>query len=161
MYKAIDIAKYFITSEPEKYNDKLIVRNKAEFYEGNARLNKYLQLSQILYYVKYKTQLLEDDIRAYANGAVILNVMHNYRKLISDKSQPDITLSATDKSFLDKFMKMMTDSDIDDLIDISHEDVAWEEAWCKGNYHIMHSHSFRRKYEEQYEGALLVLEHMN
>ena len=44
MYQADIIAKYFLSKDPTRtlFNNNVVERNNRKFYEGNARLNKYL-----------------------------------------------------------------------------------------------------------------------
>ena len=48
---ARDLANYFLSLDPDRqyFNQNLIVRNGSTFYEGNARLNKYMHLAQNIY----------------------------------------------------------------------------------------------------------------
>ena len=54
-----DIVNYFFSLDPNKelFNQKLIVRNGSNFYEGNARLNKYLHIMQMMYIALYDEKL--------------------------------------------------------------------------------------------------------
>ena len=50
MLKAIDVAKYFLNKDDGTlFNNKLVERSGRRFYEGNARLNKYLHIAQNQY----------------------------------------------------------------------------------------------------------------
>ena len=83
MLKAIQVAKYFLSLDTNHtmFNKDLIERNGRTFHEGNARLNKYLHLSQNIYLAKTGVPLIEDDFYAYDNGAVIPDVQERYAVL--------------------------------------------------------------------------------
>ena len=48
MLRGVDVAKYFISLDTEHilFNKTLRTQNGRTFYEGNARLNKYMHLAQ-------------------------------------------------------------------------------------------------------------------
>ena len=52
---AKDVAQYFISKDEDRllFNTKDVELNGRKFYEGNARLNKYLFLAQVVYLAKY------------------------------------------------------------------------------------------------------------
>ena len=92
MLKAIDVAKYFLNKDDGTlFNNRLVGRAERKFYEGNARLNKYLHIAQNLYIARYGSKLFEDDLYAYDNGAVVPSVQENYLAIKSryvGKSHP-------------------------------------------------------------------------
>ena len=54
MIGVVDAAKYLISLDTDRavFNKKLVERENRKFYEGNARLNKYLHLAQNIYIAK-------------------------------------------------------------------------------------------------------------
>ena len=71
MINAELVAKYFLSKDNERklFNMNVVTYNNRNFYEGNARLNKYLFLSQnvnsyycdkycVLYYVIFITSCI-------------------------------------------------------------------------------------------------------
>ena len=54
MMSAEVIAKYYLSKDPKRilFNNNVVIQNGRKFYEGNARLNKYLFLSQVVYLAK-------------------------------------------------------------------------------------------------------------
>ena len=66
MINAELVAKYFLSKDNERklFNMNVVTYNNRNFYEGNARLNKYLFLSQVVYLAKYNKRLFNDDFRA-------------------------------------------------------------------------------------------------
>ena len=71
MITAKNVAEYFLSKDPDRrlFNKNVVVYNDRKFYEGNARLNKYLFLSQVVHLAKYDCKLFEDnfsgDVNAY------------------------------------------------------------------------------------------------
>ena len=84
MQAVIQIAKYFLSKDPDRqlFNKTLVHKNGRDFYEGNARLNKYLHLAQNIFIAKTGTKLFQEDLYAYDNGAVALDVQENYAILL-------------------------------------------------------------------------------
>ena len=162
--KGIDIARYFLGKDPERiiFNTKsLINRGNRTFYEGNARLNKYLHLSQNLWIAKTGEKLFDDDIYAYDNGGVVLDVLDHYAPLIHQNKQ--VELPETVKSFLDTFYTAFKNASIEELIELSHEDSEWQakhSGWTKGDQK-MDSLKHTDEYKEQYADILQVMELMS
>ena len=84
MISARSVAEYFLSKDPEGkiFNKNVVLYNGRKFYEGNARLNKYLFLSQVVYMAKYGHKLFEDDFCAYDNGPVVEEIMNSYGRLL-------------------------------------------------------------------------------
>lgn len=162
MERAIDVARYFISLDIEHrlFNKELITRNGRSFYEGNARLNKYLQMAQNVYIAKTGNKLFEDDMYAYDNGAVVLRVQENYSILIAKKK--DVVFSEDISLFLKKIFNLLENATIDELIELSHED----DAWASKHTHYfkdsqkMDSLDYASEYKEQYADVLLLMEKM-
>lgn len=163
MEKAIDIARYFISIDTNNqlFNKSLITRNDRKFYEGNARLNKYLQLAQNLYIAKTGGKLFQEDMYAYDNGAVVPEVQENYAVLLSKKKESH--LSEEICIFLRKVYDLLRNASVDELIELSHEDDAWinKHLYYYRNEQKMDSLSYADKYKEQYEDVLRIMESMS
>ena len=120
--KAKEIAEWFLLQDKDGkiFNKNLINRNGRFFYEGNARLNKYLHLAQNIYIAKTGNALFEDCLYAYDNGG-------------------------------------------DELIELSHEDTAWQEK-CH-NYsretQKMDSLEHANEYAEQYQDILSIAKNLS
>lgn len=163
MLTAIQVAEYFLAKDPERniFNLNLIERNNRKFYEGNARLNKYLHISQNVYIAMTGGKLFSDDLYAYDNGAVAVNVQEGYKRiLLMRDSQPDIPDNV--QNYLDTMYSVLLNADIDDLIAISHEDPEWI---AKHNYYSkpdqrMDSLSRAEEYKEQYKDLIKVMSRM-
>ena len=162
MLKAIDVAEYFLaTDKTGKLKDKTVLRlNNRTPYAGNVRLNKYLHIAQNLYIAKTGNKLFDDDLYAYDNGAVALEVLDKFRILINRDTKPSIPTEVAE--WLDKVAELLKDATIEELIAISHEDKEWQN---KCRYYDkaaqkMDSLAHADEFREQYADALYVLEEM-
>lgn len=124
MLTAKDVAEYFISKDPDRklFNYNVVSYNGRNFYEGNARLNKYLFLAQVVHLARYNSKLFSDDFCAYDNGPVVENIMTSYGRL-SGKNEKKI--DDNKKNFLDKIYKSLENATYDELIEITHEDPEW------------------------------------
>lgn len=163
MLNDITIAQYFLSKDQDKtlFNKNLVSKNGRSFYEGNARLNKYLHLAQNIYIAMTGGKLFEEDLYAYDNGAVALAVQENYAILLSRIAIP--ALPEKIQKFLDKLYAVLANASLDELIEISHEDEAWQE---KHTYYVkenqrMDSLSHIAEYQEQYHDIIKVMERMD
>lgn len=163
MLNAIEVAEYFLSKDPSRtlFNKNLVEKNGRKFYEGNARLNKYLHLTQNVYIAKTKEKLFEDDLYAYANGAVALQVQENYSILFNRVTTRNIPREICD--FLDKIFIILKNAPLDELIEISHEDSEWQEKYSgySKESQRMNSLAHALEYQSQYADVIQMMEHMN
>lgn len=161
MLTDIDVAKYFLCKDitGTMFNKKVITKNSRNFYEGNARLNKYLHLAQNIYIAKTGMPLMNVEFYAYDNGAVSPKVQENYAVLLGNK-KCDVSFSYDVNSFLDRFYKAFESADLDELIDLSHEDMEWIEhsAYYSKEDQKMDSLTHKELYIEQYKDIVKVLD---
>ena len=68
MHKNTDIAKYFLSLDKDHtlFTKDLVDRNERTFYEGNARLNKYMHLAQNIYIAKTGHPLIDTKFYSFA-----------------------------------------------------------------------------------------------
>ncbi len=161
MLKAIDVAKYFLNKDDGTlFNNRLVGRAERKFYEGNARLNKYLHIAQNLYIARYGSKLFEDDLYAYDNGAVVPSVQENYLAIKS--RYVGKTLPTNERDFLDKVYQALHSASLEELIEISHEDGEWERksGFYKKEDQRMDSLKNVDEYREQYKDMLIILDRM-
>lgn len=162
MEKAIKIAEYFLSKDPERklFTKDLVEKNGRIFYAGNARLNKYLHMSQNVYIAKTGGKLFEEDLYAYDNGAVVVNVQESYGILWNRKSVPQFNQDICE--FLDKIYKILQNAPIEELIEISHEDSEWIQKHDRHlkNEQRMDSLSHTKEYQIQYADVLEIMERM-
>ncbi len=164
MVKAIDVAKYFLTLDKnhDVFNKNLVNREGRTFYEGNARLNKYMHLANNIYIAKYGRPLMDTVFYAYDNGAVVPEVQENYSALLNRKwSEPE--LPEEDKKYLNKIFKAFRNADLDELIELSHEDSEWidKHDHYRKEDQRMDVMKHQEEYAEQYADMVKVLERMD
>jgi len=162
MLTDIDVAKYFLGKDNDHsvFNNNLITRNGRTFYEGNARLNKYLHLTQNIYIAMHGKPLFDTVFYAYDNGAVSKVVQENYARLT--KVDNDVHILYADTDYLNKVYEILKDANIDELIDLSHEDIEWQEKsrFYNLNDQIMNSMSHVDEYKRQYKDIVEYIERM-
>lgn len=163
MLKGMEVARYFLGLDKEKkvFNKEVLTKNGRSFYEGNARLNKYLHMAQNIYIAKYGKPLMDSVFYAYDNGAVDPNVQEKYSVLLSMRDNP-APIEGEEKRYLDKIYVAFQNATLDELIELSHEDPEWIDK--HGHYRkedqIMDSMSRKEEYAEQYADMIKVLERM-
>lgn len=163
MMKGIDVARYFLGLDKygEIFNKVLRTQNGRTFYEGNARLNKYMHLAQNIYIAKYGIPLMDSIFYAYDNGAVDPVVQENYSVLLERRNQP-VTPPKREQEFLDSIFKAFYNAPLDELIELSHEDSEWIDK--HGHYQKeeqrMDSMARKEEYERQYADMIKVLGRM-
>lgn len=163
MLQDISIARYFLSKDVNHklFNTRnLISKCERTFYEGNARLNKYLHLAQNIYIAKTGNKLFAEDLYAYDNGAITLNVQENYSTLLNKTDIPNLTSDI--QIFLDKIYKMLENATLDELIELSHEDSEWvdKQRYYKKSGQKMDSLAHIGEYQTQYRDVIKVMDRM-
>ena len=161
MLKAINVARYFLylDTNGNKFNEKLVSRNGKKFYEGNARLNKYLHIAQNIYIAKTGSKLFAEDLYAFDNGAVVPSVREKYISIYrTSKYKPEIPEEYID--FLNKVYVMLQSATLEELIEISHEDNEWRERNPHRENQRMNSLARMEEYKTQYADILKVMDRM-
>lgn len=160
MLTATQVAEYFLSKDKDhkEFNTKTTTRAGRTFYVGNARLNKYLHLAENLYIAKTGKLLFSDSLYAYDNGAVVKDVQQGYTNLLNNhhdiKSIPD-----TITEFLNKFYTIFKSATLNELIQLSHEDIAWKEKhFYTDERQRMDSLEHKDEYVEQYADTLALLD---
>lgn len=156
------IANYLLSKDTSKslFNKNLVRKNGRSFYEGNARLNKYLHLAQNIYIAKTGEKLFSEDLYAYDNGAVAPSVQTNYSILLSRNEVS--TLPGDIQSYLDKIYAVFENATLDELIELSHEDSEWVDKhhhYAKADQR-MDSLSRVEEYRKQYSDIIMVMDRM-
>lgn len=164
MLNAIQVAEYFLSKDKngEKFNKNLREREGRRFYEGNARLNKYLHMAQNLYIAKTGKLLFSDNMYAYDNGAVVPQVQENYGALLAKSKHTVHDISDETINFLDHVYAFLDNAPLEELIELSHEDVEWKNkhGYYFKQQQVMDSISHADEYRRQYADALKVMEGM-
>ena len=158
MITAKNVAEYFLSKDPERklFNKNVVLYNDRKFYEGNARLNKYLFLAQVVYMAKFDSKLFSDDFCAYDNGPVIETIMNSYGRLTGKQNQNII--SEDIRNFLDKIYFSLENATYEELIEITHEDPEWKKL-SDSTYiaPIMHIEKNIEEYKKRYKGLISAL----
>lgn len=158
MLNAETIAKYYLSKDPKRilFNNNVVIKNNRKFYEGNARLNKYLFLSQVVYLAKYEKKLISDDFVAFENGPVIKNIMNEYVVIAS--KQENVNIPEEIKLFLDKIYDSLKNATYDELIEITHEDPEWIRL-SKDTFNAptMNLEKNIDEYKQRYRGLIAAL----
>ena len=164
MLNTVDVARYFISKDIDGslFNKELMEREGRKFYSGNARLNKYLQLAQNIYIAKTGKPLMDATFYAYDNGAVEPRVRENYVALLSNRNNFLSSIPEEERVFLDKFYKAFEHATIEELIELSHEDVAWQKKHRFYNKcdQKMDTTEYTDEYIEQYGDMVKILDTM-
>ena len=161
MHKNTDIAKFFLSLDKDHtiFTKDLVDRNDRTFYEGNARLNKYMHLAQNIYIAKTGHPLIDTKFYAYDNGAVDPEIMEQYVPLLNVKEK-QVCVTKDDERFLKSFYKAFEFAPLEELIEIDHEDPAWIEK--KDQYRkadqVMDSMSYAEDYKVRYADIVKVLD---
>lgn len=163
MVRSIDAASYILSLDKKRklFTKSLREQNGRMFYEGNARLNKYLHLAQNIYIAKYGEPLLDSEFYAYDNGAVDPKVQENFSVLF-ERRDFQVTLGDNEKRFIDVIYKAFQNATLDELIELSHEDSEWidKHGYFRKEDQKMDSMARKEEYAEQYADMVKVLERM-
>lgn len=163
MVRGIDAALYILSLDKshELFNKNLCSRNGRKFYEGNARLNKYMHMAQNIYIAKYGKPLMDSIFYAYDNGAVNPEVQENYSVLLAHRDK-DVNLGEDEKKFLAAIYKAFRNATLDELIELSHEDPEWisKHRYYQKEEQKMNSLIHKNEYADQYADMIKVLERM-
>ena len=86
MLKAYEVACFFLNKDKDRkiFTKNLEIRNNRRFWDGNAKLNKFLHLAQNIYIAKTGQPLFDDVLYAYDNGAVVPDVQEHYSQLLEN-----------------------------------------------------------------------------
>lgn len=161
MHKNTDIAKFFLNldQDHELFTTELVDRNDRTFYEGNARLNKYLHLAQNIFIAKTGRPLMDTKFYAYDNGAVDPEIMEQYVPLLKDENHV-VYVTKEEEKFLRRFFIAFQNASLEELIAIDHEDPAWLEK--KDNYRkadqVMNTIGYAEEYKVRYADMVKVLD---
>lgn len=157
MLTARQVAEYFLSKDPERklFNHNVVTCNGRKFYEGNARINKYLFLAQVVHLAKYNSKLFLDDFAAYDNGPVVESIMNSYGRL---KSYNDDNIDEVEKTFLDKIFLSLENATYEELIEITHEDPEWQSlSQDTYNAPVMNLEKNIGEYKKRYKGLIEAL----
>ena len=127
---ALSVAKYFLSLDPERkyFVNQKMARGEEDSIPiiGNFRLNKLLQITQILYAAKEGKYLFSEEFLAFEHGGIIYKIYHDFHFLVDLQNHSIVgKLSSFLKIFLAKiynFFKPYTNQQLEKFV---HEDPAW------------------------------------
>lgn len=159
--KAINVAKYFLSKDSDRvlFNNNVVELNGRKFYEGNARLNKYLFLSQVVYLAKNDLCLFDDVFLAFDNGPIIEEIMQSYPRI---DAKIDEDISEDISSYLDKIYFALENATYEELIEITHEDPEWKKM--KDNTYNAPTMNLKNNievYKKRYKGLIEALKNLS
>jgi uncharacterized phage-associated protein len=125
----LEVAKFFLSLDPErKYfvNQKMAeVEGESAPIIGNLRLNKLLQITQILYAAKEREYLFTEKFLAFEHGGIIYEVYRQFHFLFNPQNHAPVKdLSPSLKTFLTKiynYFRTYTNKQLEYFV---HEDPA-------------------------------------
>ena len=131
---ASEIAEFFLSLDPKReyfIKDKMIkVEGNSVPMAGNLRLNKLLQITQMLYASKEGKYLFPEKFWAFEHGGIIYDIYHRFHFLVNPHRHISFkNLSSDLKIFLTKifnYFKSYTNKQLEDFV---HEDPAWFTNW--------------------------------
>ena len=125
-----DAAKYFINKDNEHqlFNTDITQRNGRLCCDGDIRLNKFLHLAYSIYYAKTGRVLMDTTFYACDDGAAIPKIQECYFKLVREAPY-NIKFDNETTMFLDKFYRAFKNASVDELIELSREDIEWKEKY--------------------------------
>lgn len=165
MLKAYEVACFFLNKDKDRkiFTKNLEIRNNRRFWDGNAKLNKFLHLAQNIYIAKTGQPLFDDVLYAYDNGAVVPDVQEHYSQLLENHQKcPLDNISEETQKYLNKFFEAFKNATLDELIELSHEDDAWKEKAQNYKKADQKMNSLERvsEYKEQYADIISILDRM-
>ncbi|MCL2141907.1 MAG: Panacea domain-containing protein [Methanimicrococcus sp.] len=114
-YSAIEISKWFIQEGLDKSCSKK---------DGNIKVQKLLFFSWLIHFQKFGKSLFDDDFSAFPKGPVVESVRKSYYDLSAD-SVPAFSENIIETLNLTK--DIFGDTDVNELIDLSHRSPAWQK----------------------------------
>ncbi|CAJ0761341.1 15543_t:CDS:1 [Entrophospora sp. SA101] len=125
----LEISEFFLSLDPKReyfVKDKMIkVEGNSVPTVGNLRLNKLLQITQMLYAAKEGRYLFPEKFLAFEHGGIIYDIYHQFHFLVvPHRSTSTKNLNSNLKTFLTKifgYFKTYTNQQLEDFV---HEDPA-------------------------------------
>nr|CAG8484527.1 10662_t:CDS:2 [Entrophospora candida] len=97
---------------------------------GNLRLNKLLQISQVLYAAKKEKYLFPEKFLAFEQGGIIYDIYHRFHFLVLPQRPISIKNLSRDLKILTRkifnYFNTYTNQQLEDFV---HEDPAWFTTW--------------------------------
>lgn len=120
--KSHDLAKWFIYNNPSL---------SSGYFDENAKLNKLLYFSALMYYCVKNEQLIDEPFVAFPKGPVIQSVYRDYRYNGLDKMPSNdniINADETQKQIVQIVNFIYSEKTASDLINETHEHNLWKDV---------------------------------
>ena len=125
MYKAMEIASWFINNEYQPTNN----------IDGNLKLNKLLYLAQMVSLAEYNEPLFVEDLYAFENVVVVEDIRkyyhRDYRGFISEAKSIKKDFNERAKNVLEITKKLFMDVSPSDLSELTHQHLCWKYCYDK------------------------------
>lgn len=123
-YSAYDIANYFLW-KAQKENQELL---------SNLKLQKLVYYAQGIHLALYGTPIFKDQIKAWAYGPVISELYGIYKQYGAGGIPPDESfdpeiIDKDIKEFLDEIYTAFGQFSATRLMEFTHEDQCWSDAY--------------------------------
>lgn len=133
-YRALEVAKYVINHEHER---------KREI--TNLRLQKLLYFVQAKVLVETGNPCFDDEMEAWEFGPVSPSVYHRYKffgawNLMEEQDAPKLPEKST---MINEMLDRCADYQTWELVDITHMQRPWIEAYKKGKGTVIHNSDIR------------------
>ena len=126
---ALTVAKYLLSLDPKKKyftNEKMVKVNGISVpTTGNLRLNKLLQIAQMLYAAKHGEYLFPEKFLAFEHGGIVYEVYQQFHFLVNSIKPEEVQdLDPELKDFLAKIYRYFKTYSNEQLENFVHEDPA-------------------------------------
>lgn len=135
MITAMDMALYIIKQHPENYKST---------FDGNMKLQKMLFFTNMIYLAENGELLFDDEIKAWTNGCVVVNVRNSYKTAYSNMMtrSKNYVRELDDKQYIaySKAHDIFEDLPARELSNINHQFEFWKKRYedsiidSNGNY---------------------------
>lgn len=143
MYKAMDIARYIIGRRSHQ--------NKTM---NNLKLQKILYFVQAEFLVTTGQACFSEQIEAWDIGPVVPEVYHNYKVFgsasipVIEKVPDYVPISEQDMKLIDDMMDKCSKYTSIDLLDITHNQSPWRDAYIRGLKNIITNEAIADYFKE-------------
>ena len=131
MYKALDIAKWFLF-----YNNRVIMADSDADYISNLKLQKLLYYAQGSFLAIKDRPLFDDNLLAWEHGPVVNEVYQEYKKYGTNgiPFEEDYTnnISNEDEDLLKEVYKVFGKYSAWGLREMTHNETPWKETKRNG-----------------------------
>lgn len=128
----LEVAKFFLSLDPKReyfVKEKMIkIEGNSVPTIGNLRLNKLLQITQMLYVAKHGHYLFPEKMWAFEHGGIVYDIYRRFHFLVNSQNKVE-NLNSYLKTFFTKifkFFKTYTNRQLEEFV---HEDPAWFITW--------------------------------